>query len=206
MKLHVMKTRLFFLLFGLFLGNMSTAAAQSGKKCLYVRLVSHEGIGNQDDNLNNLLQKIIQETPLKEDYREVHIRHSGYDDDINHLTEDAIVSFSPTKYVLTKDSLREGIIPILVVEKERGVDGFYKTRFITSLHSNIQDIKKDFDKINTFYFVNQRSTSGYVYALKELQKLGLLEDPCFCELQKKGIQVYFTNEHKFVQEAVAKKR
>lgn len=181
-----------------------SAMGQAHKGLLRIRLVSHEGANGQDYQLNELLRRIISETSLSEKYSDVDIRASGYDDDISHLSEDAIVSFSPTKFIETRDALGDEIIPVFVVEKEKNAGGLYNAQLITSLSSNIKDIEKDFHKIKTFYFVDKKSTSGYIYALRTLRQRKLIKEVCDCELENEGIEVIFTGEHKFVQEKVSK--
>ncbi|GHV34513.1 hypothetical protein FACS1894178_2160 [Bacteroidia bacterium] len=179
-------------------------AQNNRKETLHIKIVSHEGVEEEDNYLNNLLKNIVQETSLQNDYRDVDMRHTGYNDDDNFLTEHSVIGqFSPTKYITTQKELGDKIKPLFVVAKVGDEsDGYYHCAFITSKDSKIENLERDFKNIKRFYFVNRKSTAGYTYAINELYELKLIDEPCWCKLN--NVEVFFTNEHKFVQESVAK--
>ncbi len=174
---------------------------EDSKKSLLIKLVSHEGIGDEL-KFKKELEKIIHETDLKDEYNRVIWKHSSYHDVVDNLTEDAIVSFSPTKFALTKEKLGNAIEPLFIVHKEPSNNPYYSSHFITGVESGIISLKKDFDKIEHIYFVSPNSTSGYVYPIHELYNQGLISAPCASYLRDHDIEFSFVNDHNLVKEHV----
>ena len=208
----------FILISVILIGLCNTINAQNNsKKVLHIRIVSHEGVKEEDNNLNNLLKKIIDESSLKNDYKFADMRHTGYNDVNEFLSQNSVIGqFSPTQYITMKKALENNtsgnkIRPLFVVGKigdEPLYSGYYHCYFITSKKSEIKNLKENFENIENFYFVHPKSTSGYTYAIDELSNLGLIKKPYYCQLRSKSDggnrQVNFLTEHKFVQEAVSK--
>jgi|GEM_PF-5587399 len=195
-----------FLLMLIFYSNHSHS--QNVKKALKIRLVSHEGDIEQDCAFNEMMKKIIQETPLREKYDHVHYEKSGYTDPVENLGEDVIESFPPTKFIMTKtklDSMNKGsIIPIFIVQKE-GRD-HYPCYFVKSKNSKIHSLEEDFKKIKKLYFVTVNSTSGYTKPLDYLVRKGLITEPCTCSVKAryKNISIFFKDSHPAIKEQLQK--
>ncbi|MCL2650418.1 MAG: phosphate/phosphite/phosphonate ABC transporter substrate-binding protein [Candidatus Azobacteroides sp.] len=201
MKTKVLK----LILLSLFILVGISAYSSENKKTLSIRFEWFNGRANSDNSLRNMLGNIVKDTPsLQKEYEDSpNFIISDYYDTGGINWINTIASLSPLIYA--KEYAKQGIEPIFIVKKETA-SKFYNCIFVVSKNSKIKSIQKDFDQIKTFYFVNENSVSGFIYPIRELCKLDLIEAPCLCKLKNKNgvIKYQWCGSHKEVRKAVSK--
>lgn len=196
-----------FLLLGIIACIPYCAISQDGSQQLNVRFVEHkEDVNDADVKLNDLFKdSLLTETGLDRIFTSVAISTSSYDSSPASFGSRTIASFSPATYVAHQSELRKmnrKLIPILITKKRGDSQPYYNSICITSSRSEIRDLKLDWARVDTVYFVNRLSTSGYVVPLRELKTKQLIDYPAPCALVAKGKVFQIQGSHGHVVQAV----
>lgn len=133
-------------------------------------------------------------------YNDIDIRHIDYHDGPTAITEDAIATITPLKYIKFQRENKANLIPILITQKRNEPTPYYSAILISSKKSRISSIYSP--HIRKVYFVDTNSTSGFLALVLKLHEEGIISKPTLAGINEKKWNYEFCESHRDVENKV----
>lgn len=172
-------------------------------KNIRISLVSSLMRNEYDDKLKNVFSNMlsfIKDENIEFNFNGIDLLNLSYNFDPYILNKNCIVSLTPSKYLLCKDSLSDKINSILTVKKVYQERPYFPAYFIVNKNSEITDINSH--KIKRIFLVSVDSTSGYIAPLNKLYEQGVIKTPNERGIREKGWEMILVGNQRDVESEI----
>lgn len=145
---------------------------------LKISLVSSKDDNEFDDQLRKAFKSLLDQlndSDKQQTFSNIDLVSFSYNDEPYIITKNTIASLTPAKYLLSRETIKDKVTPVLAVKKANQQLPYFPAFFIANRDSEIDSIHSE--KIKRIYLVSRNSTSGYIIPLYELWKSGIINEP-----------------------------